>query len=65
MNRIDVKCACGTLIGSHTCQLSWQEPEPSKPTYSKMEVLLALEWAMDVVPSYVWDRIEEGLDKVK
>jgi hypothetical protein len=59
---INVKCACGSHIGSHWCNLQYRPPEP---TYTKSQVMFALEWAMDLIPDYVWNRIEEGLDKVK
>ena len=61
-NHINVKCACGTHIGSHWCNLVWPDQEP---TYTRSEVMLALEWAMDLIPDYVWERVNEGLDKVK
>jgi hypothetical protein len=60
-NTVNVKCACGTLIGSHWCNLSWPEQEP---TYTKSQVMFALEWAMDLLPDDVWDRVNEGLDSI-
>lgn len=65
-NNINVRCACGTHIGSHWCNLSWPEPGmPPEPTYTRSQVMFALEWAMDLIPDYVWERVNEGLDKVK
>lgn len=64
MNSVNIICQCGYGT-QHWCHANWDVPEEEKLKYSKADVLFALEWVMDVVPSYVWDRIEEGLDKVK
>jgi hypothetical protein len=36
-----------------------------EPTYTKSEIMSALEWAMDLIPDYVWERVNEGLDNIK
>jgi hypothetical protein len=65
-NQINVRCACGTHIGSHWCQMDWPEDKwPPEPTYTRSEIMSALEWAMDLIPDYVWERVNEGLDNVK
>jgi hypothetical protein len=60
---ININCACGAHVGSHQCVMDWNSKPES--TYTKSEIMSALEWAMDLIPDYVWERVNEGLDKVK
>lgn len=64
MNSIKIICQCGYGT-QHWCHVNWDIPEDEKKKYSRQDVLNALEWAMDFIPDYAWDLIEEGLDRVQ
>lgn len=64
LTHITINCACGAVIGSHSCSLPRNAVPP--PTWTEEEIESAMTVAFrGTVPQYIWDDVLETLTKLR